>query len=78
MLPVLDELLDWYMDTYQERTRNGGYQNLVISERLGDRMNKILDANVPIDDPDAASRYRKISHLHYFIANHIKQLWRAL
>ncbi len=72
MLPVLDELIDWYMDTYQERTRNGGYQNLVISERLGDRMNKILDANVPIDDPDAASRYRKISHLHYFIANHIK------
>ena len=73
MLPVLDELLDWYMDTYKERTRNGGYQNLVMSERLGNRMSKILKAHVPVDDPDAALRYRKIGHLHYFIANHIKQ-----
>jgi tetratricopeptide (TPR) repeat protein len=73
MLPVLDELLDWYMDTYSERSHSGGYQNLVLSERLGDRMSKILNKSVSIDDPDAAPRYRKISHLHYFIANHIKQ-----
>ncbi|MCS5585021.1 MAG: hypothetical protein NZ777_16115, partial [Pseudomonadales bacterium] len=52
MLPVLDELLDWYMGTYKERTRNGGYQNLVISEHLGNRMSKILAKHVPIDDPD--------------------------
>ena len=31
MLPVLDELLDWYMATYKERNLNGAYQNLVIS-----------------------------------------------
>ena len=73
MLPVLDELLDWYMTTYKERTLNGAYQNLVISERLSNRMYRILVNSVPMDDPDAASRYRKISHLHYFIANHIKQ-----
>lgn len=73
MLPVLDELLDWYMGTYSERSHSGGYQNLVLSERLGDRMSRILNKSVSIDDPDAAPRYRKISHLHYFIANHIKQ-----
>jgi tetratricopeptide (TPR) repeat protein len=73
MLPVLDELLDWYMGTYSERNHSGGYQNLVLSERLGDRMSRILNKSVSIDDPDAAPRYRKISHLHYFIANHIKQ-----
>lgn len=73
MLPVLDELLDWYMNTYGERTSSGGYQNLVISERLSNRMAIILKNSVPLEDPDAAQRYRKISHLHYFIANHIKQ-----
>mgnify|MGYP001043572956 CR=1 FL=1 len=73
MLPVLDELLDWYMDTYNDRSQNGGYQNLVISERLSNRMTSILKKSVPLDDPDVAQRYRKISHLHYFIANHIKQ-----
>ncbi|MDG1819291.1 MAG: tetratricopeptide repeat protein [Porticoccaceae bacterium] len=73
MLPVLDELLDWYMDTYKERTRDGGYQNLVMSERLGNRISKILKTHVPIDDPDAVLRYRKIGHLHYFIAKHIKE-----
>jgi tetratricopeptide (TPR) repeat protein len=73
MLPVLDELLDWYMDTYSERSRSGGYQNLVLSERLSNRMSKILNKSVSIDAPDAAPIYRKISHLHYFIADHIKQ-----
>jgi len=73
MLPVLDELLDWYMDTYSERGQSGGYQNLVISERLSNRMARILNKSVPVEDPQAAERYRKISHLHYFIANHIKQ-----
>ena len=73
MLPVLDELLDWYMATYKERNLNGAYQNLVISERLSNRMYRILVSSVPMDDPDAPSRYRKISHLHYFIANHIKE-----
>ena len=43
MLPVLDELLDWYMNTYDDRTHSGGYQNLVISERLSNRMAKILN-----------------------------------
>ena len=32
MLPVLDQLLDWYMDSYKERTPRGGYSNLVISQ----------------------------------------------
>ena len=73
MLPVLDELLDWYLNTYNERTKSGGYQNLVISESLGNRMTRILKKSVPLEDPDTAQRYRKISHLHYFIANHIKQ-----
>lgn len=73
MLPVLDELLDWYMNTYNERTRSGGYQNLVVSEQLSNRMTNILKESVPLEDPDTAERYRKISHLHYFIANHIKQ-----
>ena len=73
MLPVLDELLDWYLDTYKERTRNGAYQNLVMSERLGNRISNILKTHSLVNDPDAALRYRKISHLHYFIANHIKQ-----
>jgi hypothetical protein len=36
-------------------------------------MSKILNKSVSIDAPDAAPIYRKISHLHYFIADHIKQ-----
>ena len=77
MLPVLDELLDWYMNTYKERNHIGGYQNLVISERLGNRMLRILNRGIPGEDPRAAQRYRKIGHLHYFIANHIKQYGEA-
>jgi len=73
MLPVLDELLDWYLDTYSDRSTNGGYKNLVISEKLGTRMQSILDQTNDLSDPAAPQMYRKLSHLHYFIASHIKK-----
>lgn len=73
MLPVLNELLDWYLDTYGERSTNGGYQNLVISEKLGTRMQSILDQTNDLSDPAVPDMYRKLSHLHYFISSHIKE-----
>jgi tetratricopeptide (TPR) repeat protein len=73
MLPVLDELLDWYLDTYGDRSTNGGYQNLVISEKLGTRMQNILDQTNDLSDPAVPDMYRRLSHLHYFISNHIKE-----
>lgn len=73
MLPVLDQLLDWYMDSYKERTPDGGYSNLVISERIATRMYDIIKTDMPLDDPEAPDRYRRLGYLQYFIANHIKQ-----
>jgi tetratricopeptide (TPR) repeat protein len=73
MLPILDQLLDWYMGTYKERTPKGGYSSLVISERIAARMYDILNTDMPLDDPDAPDRYRRLGYLQYFIANHIKQ-----
>jgi tetratricopeptide (TPR) repeat protein len=73
MLPVLNDLLDWYLETYSQRSINGGYQNLVISEKLGTRMQSTLNQTDDLSDPAAPQMYRKLSHLHYFIANHIKK-----
>ena len=73
MLPVLDQMLDWYMDSYDERTANGGYANLVISERIAMRMQFILQSDMPLDNPESPDRYRRLGYLQYFIANHIKQ-----
>ncbi len=73
MLPVLDELLDWYLGTYSERPANGGYQNLLISEKLGTRIYNILEQSDDLSDPEVPQLYRKLSHLHYFIADHIRQ-----
>ncbi len=73
MLPVLDQMLDWYLDSYDERTPKGGYSNLVISERIATKMYSILEKELPLDDPRAPERFRRIGYLQYFIANHIKQ-----
>ena len=73
MLPALDQMLDWYMDSYEERTTNGGYANLVISERIAMRMASILQSDVSLDNPESPDRYRRLGYLQYFIANHIKQ-----
>ena len=73
MLPILDELLDWYLGTYSDRSTAGAYQNLVISEKLGTRMQSILNKTDNLSDPATPQMYRKLSHLHYSIANHIKE-----
>lgn len=73
MLPVLDQLLDWYMDSYKDRSPKGGYSNLVISERIAARIYNILTTDMALDDPQAPDRYRRLGYLQYFIANHIKQ-----
>lgn len=73
MLPVLDQLLDWYMDSYKEREPKGGYSNLVISERIAASIYDIINTDMPMDDPEAPDRYRRLGYLQFFIANHIKQ-----
>ena len=73
MLPVLDQLLDWYMDSYKERTPKGGYSNLVISERIAARIYDVIATGMPLDDPQTPDRYRRLGYLQFFIANHIKQ-----
>lgn len=73
MLPVLDQMMSWYLDSYAERTPAGGYSSLVVTERIAMRMHYIMDRELPLDHPDAADRYRRLGYLQYFIANHIKQ-----
>lgn len=73
MLPVLDQMMTWYLDSYDERTPAGGYSSLVVTERIAMRMHYIMDNKMPLDHPDAVHRYRRLGHLQYFIANHIKQ-----
>ena len=73
MLPVLDQMLDWYLDSYDERTPQGGYANLIISERIATRMFRILEKELPLDDPEAPGRSRPIGYLQAVIANHTNQ-----
>lgn len=73
LLPVLDKMLDFYLNSYDERTASGGYANLVISEQIGSKIYNIMVDDMPLDSPDAPARYRRLGTLQYFIANHIKQ-----
>ena len=73
MLPVLNNLLDWYLNSYYMRSPSAGYNNLVISERIANRIGYILEEEVGLDHPDAPDYFRRISFVHYFIADHLKK-----
>jgi tetratricopeptide (TPR) repeat protein len=73
LLPVLNQILNWYLGSYPQRSANGGYTNLVISERIATRIYNIMVKTMPLNDPQAPNSFRRIGHLHYFIANHIRQ-----
>lgn len=73
LLPVLDEILDWFLQTYERRTPSGGYENLIVAERVGQTIDAILSSNSDIDSQEKASKHRKLASLHYVISNHIRQ-----
>jgi hypothetical protein len=73
MLGVLDKILDWYMDSYKDRKPKGGYANLVISERIAQRMYEILNKDMSLDDPEAPDRFRRLGYLQHVIAVHLKE-----
>jgi len=72
MLGVLDKILGWYMDSYKDRKPKGGYTNLVISERIAQRIYEILNKDMSLDDPEAPDRFRRLAYLQHVIAVHLK------
>ena len=73
MLPVLEQLLDWYTDSYDELSRSDAYKSLIVAEDIGERMYRILSNNKAINPSESAEQYRKISHMHYMIARHLEE-----
>ncbi|MCS5594818.1 MAG: tetratricopeptide repeat protein [Porticoccaceae bacterium] len=71
MVPVINSLIDWHMNIYHQQRPKVGYSNLVMSERLANDMNFILDENISLNHPEGPTYYRRIADLHYVIANHI-------
>lgn len=73
LLPVLDEILSWMLKTYEQRTVNGGYENLIVAERIGETIDEILTNDANGNPVEKSTRYKKLAALHYKIANHIRQ-----
>lgn len=73
MLPVLEQLLDWYTDSYDQLSRSDAYKSLIVAEDIGERMYHILSNNKAINPSESAEQYRKISHMHYMIARHLEE-----
>lgn len=72
LLPVLDEILDWFLQTYKRRGASGGYENLIVAERVGQTIDTIM-TNSDTDPSVKSSKYKKLASLHYVIANHIRE-----
>ncbi len=73
MLPVLEQLLDWYTDSYDQLSRSDAYKSLIVAEDIGERIYRILSNNKAINPSESAEQYRKISHMHYMIARHLEE-----
>lgn len=73
LLPVLDEILDWFIQTYDRRSPNGGYENLIVAERVGETIDKILTINSDIDPLEKSTKHKKLAALHYMISKHIRK-----
>ena len=73
MLPVLDQLLSWQTDRYQDSSSRGNFDHVIAAEVIALRIAKVVDSSVPMRDPRAPNYFRKLAAVQYLIANHIKR-----
>ena len=73
MLPVLDQLLSWQTDRYQDSSSKGNFDHVIAAEVIALRIAKVVDSSVPLRDPRAPKYFRKLAAVQYLIANHIKR-----
>lgn len=73
LIPVLDEILNWFLKTYDQRTTSGGYENLIVAERIGETIDAILTNDANADPLEKAKLYKKLASLHYMLADHIRE-----
>ncbi len=73
MLPVLDQLLTWQTDRYQDTPAKGNFDHVVAAEVIALRIAKVVDSSISMKDPEAPYYFRKLAAVQYLIANHIKR-----
>ncbi|MAA55250.1 MAG: hypothetical protein CMK43_08835 [Porticoccaceae bacterium] len=73
MLPVLDQLLTWQTDRYQDTSAKGNFDHVVAAEVIALRIAKVVDSSILMKDPKAPYYFRKLAAVQYLIANHIKR-----
>ena len=73
MLPVLDQLLAWQTDRYQDTSAKGNFDHVVAAEVIALRIAKVVDSSIVRKDPQAPYYFRKLAAVQYLIANHIKR-----
>ncbi len=73
MLPVLDQLLAWQTDRYQDTPAKGNFDHVVAAEVIALRIAKVVDSSILRKDPQAPYYFRKLAAVQYLIANHIKR-----
>ena len=73
MLPVLDQLLAWQTDRYQDTSAKGNFDHVVAAEVIALRIAKVVDSSILRKDPQAPYYFRKLAAVQYLIANHIKR-----
>ena len=73
MLPVLDQLLAWQTDRYQDTSAKGDFNHVVAAEVIALRIAKVVDSSISLKDPRAPNYFHKLAAVQYLIANHIKR-----
>ena len=71
ILPVLNQMLTWQTDRYVDNPSRESFDHVVAAELAALRIAKVMDANIPMNDPRAPDFYQKLASVQYLIANHI-------
>ena len=73
MLPVLDQLLKWYVNNRPVNSSENRYEDLERSELLTSKMAAIIELDKGLGHPDTTDIYRRVGQLHWVTIKYVLQ-----
>lgn len=73
ILETLDKILYWQTARYEANPGRGGLDYIVAADLISQRMSRVLEHSIPIEDSKAPIYYQRLAAVQYLVATYVDQ-----
>lgn len=73
ILETLDKILYWQIARYEANPGRGGLDYIVAADLISQRMSRVIEQSIPIEDAKAPIYYQRLAAVQYLVATYVDQ-----